>query len=281
MPIDLDAVGRVSEPRIGTWDSDDGLIYALGVGAGVDEPAFTTETTDGIPQQSLPTLALTIGSDIGTMPDIGTFDFAKLVHGEQRLTLHRPLPVSGSVQITDTIVGIFDKGKGAVVASESEAVDVSTGEPMFTKYSSSFIIGEGGWGGDRGPDAPDNVAPDREADVRITYSTSRDQALIYRLSGDRNRLHTDPAFAAMGGFSRPILHGLCTYGFAARALLHGLCDGDPERFAHIEGRFSAPVYPGDNLTTSIWRTGDGAAVFSTALDDGTVVINRGGFRYTA
>src|SRR5690606_5134768 len=137
-----------------------------------------------VPQQALPTLALTIGVSLDTMIPIGTFDLAKLVHGEQRLTLHRPLPVAGTVTIQETGVRVYGKGKAAVGATESVAVDTASGEPMFTKDASSCIVGEGGWGGDRGPGAPDNVVPDRRPDVQISQTTSRDQALIYRLSGD-------------------------------------------------------------------------------------------------
>jgi acyl dehydratase len=123
------------------------------------------------------------------------------------------------------------------------------------------------------------VPPERQPDHVVTYQTSPDQALIYRLSGDRNPLHSDPAFAAMGGFERPILHGLCTYGFTGRALLHTLAGSDPANFKHMEGRFSSPVIPGDTLVVSMWRTGDGEAVFTTATGDGKVVIDQGLCRF--
>ncbi len=279
MPIDVDATGRKSAPYTASWTSKDSLIYSLGVGAGVDEPAFTTETTEGVDQRVLPTFALVIGASLDTMPDFGTYDLANLVHGEQRVTVHEAIPCAGTVEIHREIVGVWDKGKAAVVATETVAIDQATERPLFTTWSSSFIAGEGGWGGDRGPSASGNVAPERPADARVVYETSRDQALIYRLSGDTNRLHTDPAFAARGGFPQPILHGLCTYGFAGRALLHALCGSDPARFLHMEGRFSAPVLPGDTLTVDIWRTAPGEAVFQTARTDGTVVIDRGGVRF--
>jgi acyl dehydratase len=138
-----------------------------------------------------------------------------------------------------------------------------------------FIRGAGGFGGERGPSGPRNEAPDRAPDVEISYQTSSDQALVYRLSGDRNPLHADPEFAKLAGFDRPILHGLCTYGFTGRALLHGLCDSDPARFTSMEGRFSAPVFPGDELTVSMWRTADGEAVFTTRTQNGQAVITEG------
>ena len=141
---------------------------------------------------------------------------------------------------------------------------------------SAFIRGEGGWGGERGPSGPTNVVPDRTPDHSVSSVTRPEQALIYRLSGDRNPLHSDPSFAQLAGFDRPILHGLCTYGFAGRALLHRLCDGDPARFGSIEGRFSSPVFPGEELTTEIWRPGDGQAVFRVLASGDRVVFDAGG-----
>jgi acyl dehydratase len=282
MPINPDAVGNQSDPVHASWTSKDALLYAVGIGAGVDELAFTTENTSGVDQRVFPTFAVVVGWGMGSaMRGIGSFNPAMLVHGEQRVTLHKPIPADGSVTMVSKIVGIYDKGKAAVVATETEATDDADGTPLFTTYSSAFIRGEGGWGGDRGPSGPRNVPPDRAPDEQVTYQTSPDQALVYRLSGDRNPLHSDPAFAAMGGFDRPILHGLCTYGFTGRALLHTLAGGDPARFHHIEGRFSSPVLPGDALTITMWRTGDGEAVFTTAKQDGTVVIDQGLCRYSA
>jgi acyl dehydratase len=254
----------------------------VGIGAGVGELAFTTENTANVTQQVFPTFAVVIGwgRGGGAMAKVGSFNPALLVHGQQAITLHKPIPVEGSVTMTSKIVGIYDKGKAAVVASETEAVDNADGTPLFTTLSSAFIRGEGGWGGDRGPSGPVNVPPERAPDHQVTYRTSPDQALIYRLSGDRNPLHSDPSFAAMGGFDRPILHGLCTYGFTGRALLHTVAGSDPARFHHVEGRFSAPVIPGDDLTISVWETGEGEAVFTTARTDGTLVIDQGLVRFS-
>ncbi len=173
------------------------------------------------------------------------------------------------------IIGIYDKGKGAVIVNESVSTLVSDGDPLFTTTMSVFIRGEGDFGGDRGPSGPKNVPPETDPDHSVSYTTRPDQALIYRLSGDRNPLHADPTFAAMGGFDRPILHGLCTYGFTGRALLHSLCDGDPARFRSMEGRFSSPVFPGESLTIDMWATGDGEAVYLTKGGDGRTVIDSG------
>jgi acyl dehydratase len=170
------------------------------------------------------------------------------------------------------------------VVTESRAL--MAGEPLYTNTSSVFIRGEGGWGGDRGPSGPKNVPPERDPDHVVTYQTSPDQAFVYRLSGDRNPLHTDPAFAAMGGFDRPILHGLCSYGFTGRALLHAVCDSDPARFQHIEGRFAAPVLPGDTLRVAMWSGEPGETVFTTSAVDPAdpsterVVIDQGLLRHT-
>jgi len=279
MPINPDAVGSKTEPFETSWTSKDTLLYAVGIGAGAEELAFTTENSEGIDQQVFPTYPVVIPGGGGAMRNIGTFNPAMLVHGEQRVTLHKPIPPDGSATVTSEIVGIYDKGKAAVVASETRAVDPG-GDPLYTTYMSAFIRGEGGWGGDRGPGGARNVPPEREADHSVTYQTSPDQAFVYRLSGDRNPLHTDPKFAAMGGFDRPILHGLCSYGFTGRALLHALAGSDPARFHHIEARFSSPVLPGDALTISMWRTSAGEAVFQTAKQDGTVVIDQGLVRFS-
>jgi acyl dehydratase len=279
MPINPDAVGSKSEPIRRSWDSKDCLIYALGVGAGAADPLqelqFTTENTSDTPQRALPTIAVVLGPLGAGMGNIGTFNPAMLVHGEQSITLHREIPVSGELEAVGEITGIYDKGKGAVVVTESKVTLVDTGEPLFDTRMSAFIRGEGGWGGDRGPSGTPNQAPEREPDQTLTVQTRTDQALIYRLSGDRNPLHSDPAFAAMGGFDRPILHGLCTYGFTGRALLHALCDGDPARFKGQEARFASPVMPGEALTVKIWNDGDGTAIYQTCGGDGRVVIDAG------
>ena len=278
MPLNPEAVGSKSEPVEVSWDSKDCLLYAVGIGAGTDELAFTTENTNGVEQQVFPTFPVVIGWGRGSaMGNIGSFNPAMLVHGQQSVTLHRPIPVEGSATLESEITAMYDKGKAAVVVTATTAT--MDGAPLYTNTSSIFIRGEGGWGGDRGPSGPQNVPPERAPDHQVTYQTSPDQALTYRLSGDRNPLHSDPAFAAMGGFDRPILHGLCTYGFTGRALLHTLCGGDPARFGHIEGRFTSPVLPGEALTISMWETGDGEAVFVTSVGD-RPVIDQGLLRHS-
>lgn len=274
MALAPDLLGKTSEPNEFSWTHDDVLLYALSVGAGQEDPldelAFTTDNTEGVAPAVLPTYAniITRGGAI----DYGDFDRANLVHAEQAFRLHAPLPVAGTVRSTSRVTGVFDKGRGALVRTETEAVDVATGKTLVTTIGSAFITGEGGFGGDRGDSSPSPI-PDTEPDLEISYRTRPDQALIYRLTGDRNPLHTDPAFARRGGFDVPILHGMCTYGFTARALLHGVCDGDPARFVAMEARFTKPVLPGDPLTVSIWRDGNVAHFRTTRGPD--VVLDRG------
>jgi acyl dehydratase len=289
MPLNLEAVGHVSEPRTASWDSKDCLLYALGVGAGVTDPTgfeleFTTENSQDIEQRVLPTFPVVVPG--GAMfAEVGTFNPAMLVHGEQSVELHDSLPVEGTVESVTTITGIYDKGSGAVIATSTLAREKQSGRPLWTTTSSAFIRGEGGWGGDRGPSGATPM-PERDADHTVTYPTRTDQALLYRLSGDHNPLHSDPKFAAMGGFDRPILHGLCTFGFTGRALLHTLCGSDPDRFVSMAARFSKPVFPGEVLTVSMWvtadgsetRPGEGSALFRTSTAAG-VVIDAGRFAY--
>jgi acyl dehydratase len=287
MSLDHSLVGVPSEPQERSWTSTAALLYAVGVGAGLGDPLqeleFTTENSEGVTQQVLPTYAVLI-AQARVVRKLGDFDPALLVHAEQGFELHRPLPVQGTVRTVATVTGIYDKGSGGLVASENVAVDAATGDKLVTSRSSVFIRGEGGFGGDRGP-SDGWHRPAREPDHRVLQPTRPEQALLYRLSGDRNPLHADPKFAARGGFSRPILHGLCTYGVTGRALLHAVCGSDPARFRSMSGRFSRPVLPGDTLVVSIWLPGNGGdggtALFQTATEDGSVVIDHGRMQFLA
>lgn len=273
MPIDSSAVGQTGGPVVRKWTSKDALLYALGVGAGTDELEFTTENTQDTPQRVLPSFAVIIGGGGTPFDKIGTFNPAMLVHGEQGFDLLAEIPAEGEVESTGKVEAIWDKGKGAVVEMTSESRLVGHDEPLLRTRFSAFVRGEGGFGGERGP-SPTFELPARAADHAVTYETRPDQALLYRLSGDRNPLHSDPAFAKMGGFDRPILHGLCTYGFTGRALLHSVCEGDPARFKSMDGRFSKPVLPGERLTISMWVDG-GECLFQTKNQDGEVVLDQG------
>lgn len=281
MPINFDLVGVDSEPAMRSWTATDVLLYALGVGAGQADPLaeleFTTENSIGVQAKVLPTFANMITGG-GRGRSLGDFDPAALVHAEQAFTLHRALPTAGTSRSVSRVAGIYDKGSAALVVTESTAVDAATGEPLVTTRGSVFIRGEGGFGGDRGP-GQDWAMPSGAPDAQVTYQTRPDQALLYRLTGDRNPLHSDPKFAARGGFARPILHGMCTYGYTGRALLHAVCGSEPARFCSMEGRFTRPVIPGDELTVSIWADG-GTAYFRTT-SNGVPVLDRGRMTFTS
>jgi acyl dehydratase len=277
MPINPDAVGARGNPVKRKWTSKDALLYAVGVGAGIDELQYTTENTRDLPQRVLPTFAVIIGGGGIPMDQIGSFNPALMVHGEQGIELFDEIPPDGEIESVGEVTAIWDKGSAAVLEFESTSTNVATGRPLLKTRTMLFCRGEGGWGGDRGPSAK-LALPDRAPDHRVTYQTREDQALIYRLSGDRNPLHSDPAFAKLGGFEKPILHGLCSWGFTGRALLHTLCGSDPSRFRKMSSRFSKPVYPGDALTVSMWVDGD-RALFRTANQRGDVVIDQGEFAF--
>jgi acyl dehydratase len=278
MPINPDAVGARGAPVRRKWTSKDALLYAVGVGAGTGELAFTTENTKDLRQRVLPTFAVIIGGGGIPMDKIGSFNPMLMVHGEQGIELFDEIPPDGELESVGEVTAIWDKGSAAVLEFEAVATHVATGAPLLKTRTMLFCRGEGGWGGDRGPSIKTEF-PDRPADHEVTYQTREDQALTYRLSGDRNPLHSDPSFAAMGGFEKPILHGLCTWGFTGRALLHTLCGGDPSRFKTMNSRFSKPVYPGDALTVSMWVDGT-RAQFRTRNQNGDVVIDQGTFTFT-
>jgi acyl dehydratase len=177
-----------------------------------------------------------------------------LLHGEQDLIIHKPLPPRAKVENTGLLKDVFDKGKGALLVIESETKDES-GDPLCTNRFSAFIRGEGGFGGESGP-PPGNEAPGRDPDVVVESPTLPQQALLYRLSGDKNPLHADPNMAALGGFDKPILHGLCSYGIVCKAAVDKALDGDVTKVARYQARFSGVVFPGETIVTSIWREGD-------------------------
>jgi acyl dehydratase len=284
MALNPEAVGTVGDPYKVSWTSKDSLLYAVSLNVGTDQLQYVTENTNGVAQVALPTMPVVIGYGQGggnsnPMRNVGEFNFAKLVHGSQAITLHKPIPAVGSATVTSRLVAMYDKVKAAVVFTEGQAIDDADGTPLYSTRSSVFIRDAGGWGGERGPSGAVNEPPSRAPDHEVTFKTSPDQALLYRLNGDRNPLHSDPSFAAIGGFDRPILHGLCTYGFTGRALLQTFCGGDASRFSHIEGRFASPVLPGDALTIRMWETGKGEAVFTTSVGD-RVVIDQGLHRFS-
>jgi len=211
------------------------------------------------------------------MDKAGSFNPALMVHGTEGIELYGEIPANGEIESVGEITGVWDKGKAGVLEFESTSTLIETGKPLFKVKMSIYCRGAGDFGGERGP-SPSFELPDRKADHEVVYTTREDQALTYRLSGDRNPLHSDPSFAAMGGFDRPILHGLCTYGFTGRALLHTLCDSDPSRFKAMDGRFSKPVMPGESLTISMWVDGQ-EALFQTKNPNGDIVFDQGRFKF--
>jgi acyl dehydratase len=287
MPIDPNAIGAATEPSVFEWTDRDTLLYALGVGAGLDDLALTTENSHDTPQQVLPTYAVIACLPFAAAAKIGSFNFAMLLHGSQGIRLFKPLPPSGKLSVVAEVADIQDKGEGknAIVMLKATGTDPGTSEVVAETFTTAVIRGEGGFGGQPGqrPVAPE--IPEREPDARIALPTREDQALIYRLSGDRNPLHSDPWFAQnLAGFPKPILHGLCTYGVAGRALVSELGGGDATKVSAVAARFSSPVFPGETLTTSIWRTEPGHAVFRTEASnpdgsDARVVLEDGAAEY--
>jgi acyl dehydratase len=264
--IDPNAIGATTKPHLFEWTDRETLLYALGVGAGIDDLAFTTENSHDIEQQVLPTFAVIACPAFGAAGMIGSFNWGMLLHGSQGIKLFAPLPPAGSLSVVSEVTDIQDKGEGknAVVMLKATGTDPDTSKVVAESTTTFVIRKAGGFGGQPGerPVAPE--IPDREPDSRTAYTTREDQALLYRLSGDRNPLHSDPWFAReMAGFEKPILHGLCTYGFTGRALVAELGGGDANKVTSIAARFSAVVFPGEILTTSIWRTEPGHAVFRT------------------
>ncbi len=279
MTVNLDMVGWVSGPVRRSWAPDEAILYALGVGAGSVEPTareleFTTDNSAGVRQQVLPTFATVIGQGPALATQLGSFDPARLVHGEQSVRVDCPIPAAGSVETRTTVRGIYDKGSGALAVLDAESVDPASGTTCFATTTSLFVRGEGGFGGAPAP-ASSGPLPARDPDRVVSYSTRPDQALLYRLTGDRNPLHSDPAFAARSGFDRPILHGLCTFGVVGRALLHAACDSRVERFREMSARFSRPTYPGDALRVSMWIDRDDRVRFRVDNQRGEAVLEGG------
>jgi acyl dehydratase len=244
----------------------DVMLYAVGVGA--TELDFVFERN----LKALPSFAVIAGFP-AMMGLVSTVEInpVMLLHGEQRIKLIKPIPTEGKLTTSGKVASVYDKGKGALMQVEAETKD-EQGEVLFVNRSGVFLRGAGGFGGERGPEAG-NKAPDRAPDKSVEMQTLPIQAMIYRLSGDRNPLHVDPAFAKMAGYDTPILHGLCTYGHVGRAVLSEYCDNDPARMTGLEVRFSGVVFPGDSIITEMWDEGDGRIVFQAKTQRGDVVIS--------
>ncbi len=262
MPIDAArAIGASLPDRRCAWNASDVLLYHLGIGAGsrtgdnVSARALRY-TLDDDRLQVLPSFGVVAPTFHATDPpplDLPGCDInlAQVVHGAQEIEVHAPLPTHGEALVETRISDVWDKGKAAVIWQEGIATS-PTGEPLWTVRSSIFVKGEGGWGGHRG--TSDEVAlPDRAPDAEVTYTVTPQQALLYRLCGDRNPLHADPNFAEAAGFPAPILHGLCTYGIVLRELTDALLDSDSAQVAGFRARFAGVVFPGETLRIRAWQ----------------------------
>jgi acyl dehydratase len=271
VPIDPErALGATLPERTFSWTASDVLLYHLGIGAGTD-PVDPRELRYAYEEdlRVLPTFGVVAPSLRDTEPpkvelpgiDI---DLASVLHGSQEITVPGPLPVAGTGVARSRIAELRDKGSAAVIVQETEVSD-ELGTPLWTARSSIFARGEGGFGGPRGS-ASRIPPPSRAPDAELLTATLPRQALWYRLCGDRNPLHADPAFAARAGFDRPILHGLCTWGVVCKAVVDALLDGDVGRVRGYRARFAGIVFPGETLRTRAWRVDDGFALVTTVID---------------
>ncbi|QEV17849.1 MaoC/PaaZ C-terminal domain-containing protein [Streptomyces alboniger] len=278
MPIDAEKA-VAAEPRSTeiAWDHKDVQLYHLGLGAGLPatDPAelrYTLESRLHV----LPSFATVAGAAMGVVGGLSApgieVDLAAVLHGGQTITLHRPIPVKGKALNTSKVAAVYDKGKAAILVLRSEVTDDEG--PLWTSDAQIFVRGEGGFGGDRGPSTR-LPAPEGDPDLETERPVRGDQALLYRLSGDWNPLHADPEFAALAGFDRPILHGLCTYGMVLKAIVDTQLGGDVSRVRSYGTRFVGVVFPGETLRIRMWR-GEGrvqATVTAVERDDAPVLAD--------
>jgi acyl dehydratase len=279
MPIDYPQVLERRTEGEGAWTNQETMLYALGVGMGADpmdekELAFVYERN----LKALPSFA----SVIRSRPVSSTGPEARMqlnpvliVDGERNITFHKPVPPEAKIKTKSRVLGVFDKGdKGAVVVNETIITDEG-GAPIATIQSALVARGDGGFGGPSEGQPEPHTVPTRSPDRSIDLATAPGQALLYRLSGDRNPLHADPEFAARAGFPRPILHGLCTYGVTCRAVLQTYADYDAAAFKSHAARFSSPVFPGETITVDLWKDGPVVSFEARIKDRGVTCIRKG------
>jgi acyl dehydratase len=276
MPIDpKKALGAELGEGKYTWTKDQVILYHLGVGAGVPptdrgELEYTYEKNlKVLPSYGVIPVFGALGG-LGSTPGL-SFNFAMLLHGEQDIEVHQPIPTEATVTSSGQIAGIYDKGKAALVVLEVKTKD-EAGKALFTNRFSLFLRGEGGFGGESGPKAG-NEAPTRAPDGVIASPTLPQQALIYRLSGDKNPLHADPDFAKMGGFDKPIIHGLCSYGVVCKAIVDKVLGGDVTKVARYQARFAGVGFPGETYLTSYWKEGDKILIQAKSKERDAIIIS--------
>jgi acyl dehydratase len=279
MPLDYARLKSMKlEPIRHTYTRRDTMLYALGLGVGANEPTDAGDLKYIYEKSlvALPTQAVTLGAGamLLAQPEFG-INYKMLLHAEQSLQIHQPLPVEGTVIGEISIDEIYDKGasKGAILYMTRKLFDGGSGDLLATMGTVSFLRGDGGCGGKtEGAPKPRPVPAERGADQSAVLPNPRNQALIYRLSGDYNPLHIDPEIAGIAGFDRPILHGLCHYGMAGRALIATLCGDDPSRLLRLDTRFTSPVYPGEPLHVELWNIGAGDASFRVVASERNVIV---------
>jgi acyl dehydratase len=289
MPIYYpDILDQKTEPRTFSFGDKDVMLYALGIGMGGDplderELPFVYEKGLKVVPTAATVLATTGGSRVRGAPvaqkpghRASEINYLMVVHGEQKVELHRPLPTSGSFTADSRTIGAFDKGKdkGAVIVNETVWTD-EAGQKVATLTGSTFARGDGGFGGPADGAPEPHAVPTRKPDLSVDIETRPDQALLYRLNGDRNPLHSDPDVARRAGFPRPILHGLCTYGITCRAVLQAITGYDPDQILSHQARFSAPVFPGDMVTVDLWTDGKVISFEARVKERAATVIKNG------
>jgi acyl dehydratase len=277
MPIEPDkALGHAFPPGKGSYNQDTVILYHLGIGAGVPatDPAELEYTYEKnlkvLPSFGVIPIFGALGGVMGGVPGL-KFNPMLLLHGEQDIEIHRPLPVAAKLESQARIAGLYDKGKAALAVLEV-ATQEDGGAPLFTNRFSLFLRGEGGFGGERGPDIG-NEPPERKPDLVVESPTLPQQALLYRLSGDKNPLHADPEFAKIGGFDKPILHGLCSFGIVCKAVVDKALGGDVAKVARYQARFRGVFFPGETMVTSVWREGGKLLIASSSKERNAPVIS--------
>jgi acyl dehydratase len=262
-----------------TYAMRDSIIYALGLGFGfnpTDPEELKYVYEDGL--QTFPTMPVVLGHPGPWMTDPESgIDYVKVLHGEQHLEIHQDLPVEGTVVAENKVIDVVDKGadKGALITSERKLYEQTSGDLLCTQKSVIFARGNGGFGGPVTSSPKPHVLPDREPDTTVDIATSPQAALLYRLNGDYNPLHADPAIAEKAGFKAPILHGLASFGIAARAVLQSLNNTDSSRLKSFGLRFSAPVYPGETISTEIWRDGNEVSFRARVPERDVIALTNG------